>query len=140
MTVRGPAAEQFLDQVQRAMDVISRRQQLVASNVGNIDTPGYKTVDLDFDKAISQAVESNGSSVSLRRTDSRHMAGRSGAGSGGPASEVDDLAIRPDGNNVSLDREMMNLSQTKHRYEIAANAIRHRMHLLKYAIMEGKGG
>ena len=36
------------DKLERYMDLLSARQKLVASNIANADTPGYKTKDIDF--------------------------------------------------------------------------------------------
>jgi len=122
VSIQGAGSDAFIEQIRRAMDVISRRQQLVAANVGNLDTPGYHAVDLDFDKALQEAVRESVPTVS--------QALRS--------REVEGLTVRPDGNNVSLDREMLALAQTKHRYEVSANLVRQRIRLMRYAISEGK--
>ena len=66
-----------------------------AANMANIDTPGYHTVGMDFEKEFSQALDAHGTPA--------------------PAAlaEVDGLVSRPDGNNVSMDREAMNMAQTQ---------------------------
>ncbi|MDQ7006562.1 MAG: flagellar basal body rod protein FlgB [Acidobacteriota bacterium] len=117
----------FFDQMERALDVMTRRQQLLASNVGNVDTPGYRTVDVDFNATLQEAVEQ------ARRQD-----GGSVETSLRPV-EIEGLATRPDGNNVNIDREMAELAATRHRYEVATNVLRNKLRQLRFAIMEGRG-
>ncbi len=134
MKIGDAASDPLTRQLQRALDVMSRRQQLIASNVGNLDTPDYRTVDLDFDKALQQATalpDRTSSVPGLAPADTGSLARQ--------AREVDGLATRPDGNNVSLDREMMALAATRHRYDTATALIRSRFKLLRTAISEGRG-
>ncbi len=137
MSIESLSGDRFIDQIKQAMDVISRRQQLVASNVGNIDTPGYRAVDMDFDKALQEATGTE-ASLPMLHGSARHLDGGTAADLGSLAHEVEGLAMRPDGNNVSLDREMMNLAATKHRYEVSASLVRQRIRLMRYAIGEGR--
>jgi flagellar basal-body rod protein FlgB len=69
-----PGNDPFLGQMERALDVMTRRQGLLASNVGNIDTPRYKTVDIDFKAALQQAVNVDDDPLELRRNQPGHMA------------------------------------------------------------------
>ncbi len=69
-------------QLERYMDLLSARQKLVASNIANVDTPGYLTQDIDFQSEFQSAL--SGTSH---------------------AQTIEGLAVRNDGNNVSIDRE-----------------------------------
>lgn len=122
----------LFERFERAMDVMSRRQQLLASNVGNLDTPGYKTIDVNFNEALRSAVEeeSSPSEASTHR-------GAADLPDFDPR-EVEGLAFRPDGNNVSLDREMAEMAATRHRYEVAAMVVRSRLRQIRAAIMDGR--
>lgn len=124
----------LFEKFERAMDVMSRRQQLLASNVGNLDTPGYKTVDVNFNEALRGAVEEAGSSDG-----SPAHRGAADLPSFDPR-EVEGLAFRPDGNNVSLDREMAEMAATRHRYEVAAMVVRSRLRQIRAAILDGRSG
>lgn len=85
------------------LDLLSKRQQLVASNIANADTPGYKTKDVDFSAEFAAALEGN-SDVRIR--------------------EVSGLAMKNDGNNVSLDREARMLAETALRFNVAAQLLK----------------
>jgi flagellar basal-body rod protein FlgB len=67
---------------ERYMTLVSDRQKLVASNIANVDTPGYKTKDIDFHSEFENAAD-----------------GQS------PAVIEPQLPVKADGNNVNLDRE-----------------------------------
>ncbi len=99
----------------RYMTLLSARQKVVASNIANADTPGYKTKDIDFQAEFKSA-----------------MAQLSPTG-----TEVAGLRVRNDGNNVNLDRESRLLSENTMRFNIAANLLRSEIRGIKAAIDGG---
>jgi flagellar basal-body rod protein FlgB len=133
MNIDGGRVAPFIDRLHRALDVMSRRQQVVASNIGNVDTPGYRAQDIPFDETLARAMADHPRGIGLARTDPRHLAG-SGGGIVGGARPVPDLPVRNDGNNVSIEREMLALSQTRGRYEVATNLVRMRVRQLMEAL------
>ncbi len=102
----------------RYMTLLSARQKVVASNIANADTPGYKTKDIDFQSEFNSA-----------------MAQISPNGPVG--TEVAGLRVRNDGNNVNLDRESRLLSENTMRFNIAANFLRSEIKGIKSAIDGG---
>ena len=102
-------------QLEHYMDLLSARQKLVAANIANADTPGYKTQDIDFQAEFLNA-------------------------SSGPPMpvEVRGLALRNDGNNVSIDREARLLSENALRFSVASSLLRDQIKSVKEAIEEGK--
>jgi flagellar basal-body rod protein FlgB len=102
------------------LKVATDRQQMVASNIANVDTPGYHTRDINFQAAMQQAIN-EGNNLQLE-----------------PASvEIEGLPERPDGNNVNIDRESMLLSETQLQYQMGVQLIKGQFHTLLTAI---KGG
>lgn len=99
------------------MDLLSSRQRLVASNIANADTPGYKTRDLDFQTEFRNAL----------------------AGGTPRSQEVSGLEVKNDGNNVSVDREARLLAENAIRFNLASNLMRAELRALKSAIKEGRG-
>lgn len=100
--------------------VNSDRQQLIASNIANVDTPGYHTQDINFQATMRQAMN-EGSDVQMM-----------------PATnEVEGLPERPDGNNVNIDRESLLLGQTQLQYQMGVQLIKSEFHRLLTAIKEG---
>ncbi|MBI3679611.1 MAG: flagellar biosynthesis protein FlgB [Acidobacteria bacterium] len=99
------------------MDLLSLRQKLVASNIANVDTPGYKTRDIDFQFEFLSAVD------------------------GARPNVVEpELASKNDGNNVSLDREARLLAETGIRFQLASLLARGQIRAVRSAIQEGRGG
>jgi flagellar basal-body rod protein FlgB len=97
------------------MDLLSARQKVVASNIANADTPGYKTKDIDFQSEF-----------------------RSAFGGGSPASfEVAGLQVKNDGNNVSLDRESRLLTENDMRFNLASNLLRSEVQSIRAALQSG---
>jgi flagellar basal-body rod protein FlgB len=100
----------------RYMTLLSERQKLVASNIANVDTPGYSTQDIDFHSEFENAA----------------------AGSSPTVIEPQGLTAKGDGNNVNLDREARLLSENALRFSIASNFARSELSTLRTAIQEGK--
>lgn len=109
----------MLQQLTGYLQLTNQRQQLIVSNMANVDTPGYHTQDLDFQGAMQQVVDGGTSEMK-------------------PASrEIEGLPERPDGNNVNVDRESLLLSQTQLQYQMGVQLIKAEFHKLLTAIKEG---
>ena len=102
--------------LEQYMDLLSARQKLVASNIANADTPGYKTKDIDFQNEFLNAA----AQIAPHTIEAR------------------DLAARNDGNNVSIDREARLLAENDLRFNIATNLLRGQIRAVREAIQEGK--
>jgi len=100
------------------MDLLSARQKLVASNIANADTPGYRTKDVDFRSELLGAIHGNTPAV----------------------VEVEGLATHNDGNNVNIDREARLLAENAIRFNVASNLVRSQLRMIRMAITEGKNG
>ena len=106
--------------LERFLDLITYRQTLLASNLANIDTPGYQTRDVAFHSELAYA------SLADYREPLRPF-----------ARTVQGLMVRPDGNNVSLDREGLLLAQTQLQYKTAIGLIRAEFRTIHGAINDG---
>ena len=104
--------------LERYMDLLSARQRVVASNIANVDTPGYKTQDIDFESELRSALEDGKPRV----------------------IEASGLAVKNDGNNVNLDRESRLLAENALRFNIASNFLRSEIRSVRSAIQEGRAG
>ena len=99
------------------LDLLSQRQKLVTSNIANADTPGYRTQDIDFQLEFMSAVNNQQAL----------------------ANPVEGLAEKPDGNNVSMDREARLLAENAIRFNLASTLVRNQFKSIRAAIEEGKG-
>ena len=93
--------------LQQYLDLASDQMKLTAENMANIDTPGYKTQGFDFAQEFSRALGSSGT-----------------APVGVKATDVDGLTARPDGNNVSMDREAMQLAKAQLEFRAGTSLLR----------------
>ena len=121
--------------MERFLDLSVKRQALVSSNVANVDTPAYKTVDLNFEQELHEAVEGRG--ISMMATDPHHIGNRQGHELASP-QEVEGLPLRNDLNNVNIDREMAQLSTNALKFSMVAQLITGKFRTLKNAINEGR--
>lgn len=87
-----------------ALDGLSMRQRVIADNVANIQTPGYRAKRVTFENALADAV-------------------RRGSGAVSPTVARSLEPARQDGNNVNLDTETLSNIDTNLRYQLATQAI-----------------
>jgi len=100
------------------MDLLSARQKLVASNIANADTPGYKTKDIDFQFEFMSLMDGATPNV----------------------VEAPGLVVNNDGNNVSMDREARLLAENALRFNLASSLMKTQLKLISAAVQEGKSG
>ena len=135
MTVIDNFFDKQLGGLTKAMDLSQRRNEVLASNIANADTPGFRAGDLDFAGELAQAFgEANGSAIT--KTDSSHLDVSS---QNGNAHIVEDFSgsTKADGNNVDIDIQMGQLAQNAGTYTSAATLMRKQLGILKLAIREG---
>jgi flagellar basal-body rod protein FlgB len=120
----------MIEALSRFLDVDVARHKLITSNLANIDTPGYRTRDLDFRAELARA--------------GTHLAGSEG-GNLSYASycyapvvrPVRGLLERPDGNNVSVERESLLLAETQMKFNLGVQLLRGEFHEISAAITSG---
>jgi flagellar basal-body rod protein FlgB len=103
------------------------RQTVAASNLANLDTPGYRTRDVSFDDTLDGEL--------MQRTHTSHLPA---AGPSGQAAEATGLQSRRDGNNVQLDRELLEMTKAAGDFSKAQTALSAKFRLVRYAINEGR--
>ena len=96
------------------------RQQVAASNLANIDTPGYRAKEVQFAEALDASLQAPGAADAPLLTD------------------AEGLAARRDGNTVQLDREMLNMTRAAGDFSAAQTALSAKFRLVRYAINEGR--
>jgi flagellar basal-body rod protein FlgB len=98
------------------LDLLSTRQKLVASNIANADTPGYRTQDIDFQFEFLSHVDGIAPIV----------------------SGVEGLQVKNDGNDVNMDREARLLSENAIRFNLASTLLKSQLKIVREAIQDGK--
>jgi flagellar basal-body rod protein FlgB len=97
------------DQIARFLDLAAGEAKLTAANMANIDTPGYRSLGMDFEAEMGAAMRGvdQGSAATPARV-----------------KAVEGLISRPDGNNVSLDREGLNLAEAQLKFKTGVALLR----------------
>ena len=124
--------------LQKVMDLRSANQSVIAANIANAETPGYAARKFEFENELKQVLHKQGGQ--LRTTHSNHIPlGASNISSiTGTITQVKDKTGIGDENSVSVDQEMISLSENELLYETAAQLLKKKLGMLKYAIAEGK--
>jgi len=119
---------------------LTRRQQVIASNIANIDTPGYKTQGVDFHATLQELLAGEAGTMKVNRPEHKALPA-AGFGPGAPAVyETEGLPARPDQNNVDLDREMLKLGETSFGYSMIVQLLRTKFRIIGSSINEGRIG
>lgn len=120
-----------LDLIQRALDASAVSHKVIANNIANVDTPGFKRSEVVFDEQLRSALNARDAApqqLGLARTDPRHI-GLDAAPALGDvkAKVVTDLtsSLRNDGNNVDIDHEVSLLAQNTVWYQTLAQITQH---------------
>jgi flagellar basal-body rod protein FlgB len=105
--------------IEKFLDLATARQSLLVSNIANVDTPGYRTQDIDFHSEMMHALSQLPGMPVLA-----------------VVRDVPGLLSRPDGNNVSVDREGLLLAELQLKYQAAAQAIRAEFSLIRSVVSD----
>lgn len=119
-----------VDTLQTAMTFHRERHTVLAGNVANLDTPGYRPVDL---------IRGDGTAGSLAATSSGVSITSAANGAGDVIQSFDDGGTlqSQDGNAVSLERELSKIDANRTRYATSAELVGRRLALLRYAAGDG---
>ncbi|WP_276352509.1 flagellar basal body rod protein FlgB [Cohnella caldifontis] len=122
-----------------AIRAASMRQQVLANNVANVDTPYYKRSDVNFESLLAQSMgEGEGRKMAIRATDPRHF----GSGVAGQVPEAavvteDSSVMNNNRNNVDIDREMSLVAENQLRYNLYIQQANHEVKMMRLGI-EGR--
>jgi len=128
MTNPGMIDTAMTDALGRFLDVDVARFKLIGVNLANIDTPGYHTRDLDFRAELRRA------SVADAGMDGGELVS---SGSNPIAHPVRGLMERPDGNNVSVERETLLLAEAQMKFNLGVQLLKDQFHTISLAINSG---
>jgi flagellar basal-body rod protein FlgB len=108
----------LVDGIERFLDLTATRQRLVSANLANVDTPGYRTRDIAFQSELQRAAWPGATTPAVH--------------------SVPGLIARPDGNDVSVDRETLLLAETQLQFRMGIQLLRSEYRRTLLAINEGK--
>jgi flagellar basal-body rod protein FlgB len=99
------------DALGRYLDLSSQQMQATARNMANVDTPGFKTQGFDFEGVFAQQLNDGAGAAGLEGVQT-------------PMQDVDGLVARPDGNNVSMDREGLQLAKAQMQFKLGTQLLK----------------
>lgn len=109
---------------QTALNLRAARQELLASNIANADTPNYKARDIDFASALRGALSGTTGSLPLSTTSAQHLGGVTGDSvMGAPLRYRTVLQPSADGNTVDMDVERAQFADNALRYEASVRFV-----------------
>jgi flagellar basal-body rod protein FlgB len=106
--------------LERALQGSSLRQQLLAGNLANVNTAGFKRSDVDFQSALASAIDS-GEPIALNDVSFQ------------PTTD-NATSLRPDGNNVDVDREIASLTENAVTSEALSAIAKSRLQMIQTAM------
>jgi flagellar basal-body rod protein FlgB len=115
----------MIEALGRFLDVNVARHKLIAANLANIDTPGYRARDLDFRAELARAGLSS------------EYGGLDDATYSPLSRPVRGLIERPDGNDVSVERESLLMAETQMRFNLGVALVKDGFHGIAQAINSG---
>jgi flagellar basal-body rod protein FlgB len=122
----------------QALNLRAHRQQILAANIANSDTPNYKARDIDFSAALKNAVAGRGGAgLELARTSGRHLGGNGDAGPA-PLLYRKETQSAVDGNTVDMDIERSQFAENSIQYEAGINFITHQLKMMNAAVGPGQ--
>jgi flagellar basal-body rod protein FlgB len=125
----------LMSMLKTRMSWLHQRQDVLAQNVANADTPGFVARDLkalDFDDTMRSQMMNKGASLAV--TNARHIEIKSASATKFDDFESRDVESNPNGNAVSLEAEMIKVSDTQAQFQAAANIYAKAMTMMKTAI------
>jgi len=135
---------EMMDLVQRSLDAAALSHTVLANNIANVDTPGFKRSDVVFSEKLQQALEAKQGGeqgLVLARTDPRHL----GVDAAPPLDTIQPevvtdatTSLRNDGNNVDIDHEVSLMAQNTVWYQTLAQITARQFGEIQTAITEGK--
>jgi flagellar basal-body rod protein FlgB len=99
---------QLSDQVARYLDLSAAQIKLTATNMANVDTPGYRAMGMDFEAEMKQAMRDVDNDAEPEKVS---------------INPVQGLIARPDGNDVSMDRESLSLAEAQLKFKTGVSLL-----------------
>lgn len=124
--------------LQKVLDLRSANQAVIATNIANAETPGYARKEFQFEEALQTAVHRTDGTMLTTHSNHFPMSPSDVSSINGKVIEIKDEKGIGDKNGVSVDMEMIELSENELLYETVAQLLKKKLGMLKYAISEGK--
>ena len=120
--------------LERSLNAASLRQNVIANNIANTDTPNYKRSEVVFEQLLQK--EMQGKYIPITRTHANHLPLQRGMDEIQPKVVQDhaETAMNNNGNNVDIDKEMAMLAENQLYYNLLVQQTSHEFHMLRTSI------
>ena len=126
-------SENTYNLLKKSMDASALRGKVIANNIANINTKGYKKLYVTFEETLNDSMGEN----TLKTDNNKHI--QTGSSSGEIAVQRDEsTSMRQDGNNVDIDLEMTNQAANTLMYDALVKQVNSKLSLTSYIIGGGK--
>ncbi len=132
--------DDYLRFQEAALSLRAKRQEVLASNIANADTPGYKARDIDFASALQNALKPAATPAQLATTNAAHLASAkdgSTLADGTPVLFRSQIQNSADSNTVDMDSERNAFADNGLRYEAGITMINHQIRAMLAAVQGG---
>ncbi len=113
------SAFSYIDVLDKTADASWTRENIIANNVANVDTPGYKRQDIEFESVLENALNNTQYSSLQEAVDNVSLDSLDGT----IYTDYSSYSYRLDGNNVDIDTENVELASEQLRYQTLTTAI-----------------
>ena len=110
--------------IKKIQDYVVVKQRVIANNIANVETPGFKAKDVAFKDEFQKALQTGDFNRAMQIQPSVY--------------ETNDAPLRNDGNNVDLEKEMIELQKNKMKFDVYTEILRNRYKLVKDLFIELK--
>lgn len=134
MNIKGSSiSENTYNLLKNSMDASALRGKVIANNIANINTKGYKKLYVTFEDTLNDSIGEN----TMKTDNSKHM--QTGSDNGEIAVQRDEsTSMRQDGNNVDIDLEMTNQAANTLMYNALVQRVSGKISMKRYIIGGGR--
>ncbi|QCI17731.1 flagellar basal body rod protein FlgB [Buchnera aphidicola (Acyrthosiphon lactucae)] len=129
---------EIFDFNQKALNLYAKRQEILSANIANADTPGYKSIDINFKNELTKMLDKKNvknSNILLKKTSPYHLNAKSKNLFLLKTIPITTNQIKQDGNTVNMDRERIEFINNSLKYQSSLvfmkNEIKNMMYVLK---------
>jgi len=133
--------ENLFQQMQQVMDVLGAQHRVIANNIANVNTPAYTKMQVDFNHELERLLSASGETLELQpvRSVPRDLLAACEARPEITPVPDSNAPARPDGNNVNMEKEMVELAQANEAYSALTRIASKTVRITRYVISGGKG-
>jgi flagellar basal-body rod protein FlgB len=118
--------------LKNGLDASAARQKTISSNIANVNTPGYKSSKISFETELSKALGRSGQN--MMKTHENHLGGATPSEVKGEVKVLDHNSMNETGNNVDIDKEMVDLAANEIYYSALIEQVNRKLSNMSYVI------